>query len=72
LTSASSNFGLQPLIGKPLALISDARIYGSHSAVVERSAVDQRRRRDHDRPQEPGGMDGNVADPDRDRDERAA
>ena len=27
---------------------------------------------DHDRPQEPGGMDGNVADPDRDRDERAA
>ncbi len=36
LTSMSGNFGLQPLIGKPLALISDARISGSHSAVVER------------------------------------
>ena len=36
LTSMSSSFGLQPLIGKPLALISDARIYGSHSVVVER------------------------------------
>jgi hypothetical protein len=71
LTSVSSNLGLQPLIGKPLALISDARIYGSHSASSS-VGVDQRRRRDHDRPQEAGGMDGNVADPDRDRDERAA
>jgi hypothetical protein len=36
LTSMSSKLGLQPLIGKPLALISHARIHGSHSVVVER------------------------------------
>jgi putative DNA primase/helicase len=33
----SSNFGLQPLIGKPLAIVSDARFSGSNrNALVER------------------------------------
>ena len=38
LASLSTNFGLSPLIGKPLALISDARLSGrtDSSAVVER------------------------------------
>ncbi len=37
LGSLAMNFGLQPLIGKPLALISDARLgYGSTNVVVER------------------------------------
>ena len=36
LASLSTQFGLAPLIGKPLATISDARLSGSTSAVVER------------------------------------
>jgi putative DNA primase/helicase len=37
LASLGQNFGLQPLIGKPLAIISDARLGGSNvSQVVER------------------------------------
>ena len=38
LASLSTNFGLSPLIGKPLALISDARLsgYSDNSIVVER------------------------------------
>ena len=38
LASLSTNFGLSPLIGKPLALISDARLSGrsDNSIVVER------------------------------------
>ena len=37
LASLSTNFGLSPLIGKPLALISDARLSGRDTkAVVER------------------------------------
>ena len=34
LAGLSTNFGLQPLIGKPLALISDARLSGRDSKVV--------------------------------------
>ena len=38
LASLASNFGLEPLIGKPLAIISDARIGGrsDHAAIAER------------------------------------
>jgi putative DNA primase/helicase len=36
LSSLSSNFGLQPLIGKTLAIVSDARISDGHSIVIER------------------------------------
>jgi putative DNA primase/helicase len=32
----ASNFGLSPLIGKPVAIISDARLGGGHAAVIER------------------------------------
>ena len=34
--SLAGNFGLQPLIGKTLAIVSDARFGGEHGAVVER------------------------------------
>jgi len=36
LASLGQNFGLQPLIGKPLAVISDARLGSSTSMIVER------------------------------------
>ena len=36
LAALSSNFGLAPLIGKPLAVVSDARLSGSSFQVVER------------------------------------
>jgi putative DNA primase/helicase len=36
MTSMSTNFGLSPLIGKPLAIISDARLGRAADAVVER------------------------------------
>jgi putative DNA primase/helicase len=36
LASLGTNFGLQPLLGKPLALVSDARLGGNESEVVER------------------------------------
>jgi len=34
LASIATNFGLQPLIGKPAAIIADARLMGSHISVV--------------------------------------
>ncbi|MFF1337921.1 phage/plasmid primase, P4 family [Streptomyces sp. NPDC058290] len=36
LSALGTNFGLQSLIGKPLAVIADARLSGSDSGVVER------------------------------------
>jgi len=36
LASLGTNFGLQPLLGKTLAVISDARLGGNTNAVVER------------------------------------
>jgi len=36
LASLGTNFGLSPLIGKPLAVISDARLSGNTGPVVER------------------------------------
>jgi putative DNA primase/helicase len=36
LASLSSNFGLSPMIGKPVAIVSDARIAAGQSIVVER------------------------------------
>lgn len=36
LASLGTNFGLAPLIGNPLAIISDARLSGNTSTVVER------------------------------------
>jgi putative DNA primase/helicase len=36
LASLATNFGLQPLIGKPLCIISDARIGESSSIIIER------------------------------------
>lgn len=36
LSSLGQNFGLQPLIGKPLAVISDARLGSGTSVIVER------------------------------------
>jgi putative DNA primase/helicase len=36
MASMSTNFGLSPLIGKPLAIISDARLASAADAVVER------------------------------------
>lgn len=38
LASLSTNFGLEPLIGKPLAVVSDARLSGQHDphVIVER------------------------------------
>lgn len=36
LASMATNFGLSPLLGKPLAIISDARLGGGGSQVVER------------------------------------
>jgi len=36
MASMSTNFGLSPLIGKPLAIISDARLGSAADAVVER------------------------------------
>ena len=36
LASLASNFGLQPLIGKPLAIISDARLGTGTNVIVER------------------------------------
>lgn len=36
LNSIASNFGLQPLLDKPLALVSDARIGGDSDQLVER------------------------------------
>ncbi|HEX9624724.1 MAG TPA: phage/plasmid primase, P4 family, partial [Streptosporangiaceae bacterium] len=36
LASLSSNFGLAPLVGKPLAIVSDARLSGNSAQVVER------------------------------------
>jgi putative DNA primase/helicase len=36
LASLATNFGLQPLIGKPLCVISDARIGESSSIIIER------------------------------------
>ena len=36
LASLATNFGLAPLIGKPLATISDARLSGNSTTVVER------------------------------------
>ena len=36
LASLGTNFGLQPLLGKPLAIVSDARLGGDASQVVER------------------------------------
>jgi putative DNA primase/helicase len=36
LASLGTNFGLQPLLGKPLALVSDARLGGNENEVVER------------------------------------
>lgn len=36
LAGLATNFGLQPLIGKPVALVSDARIGGAQSIITER------------------------------------
>jgi putative DNA primase/helicase len=36
LSSLATNFGLSPLIGKPLTIVSDARISDGHSIVIER------------------------------------
>ena len=36
LASLASNFGLSPMIGKPVAIVSDARIGSGQSVVVER------------------------------------
>ncbi|NJO55860.1 MAG: NTP-binding protein [Rhodospirillales bacterium] len=36
LSGLATNFGLEPLIGKLLATVADARLSGSHSLVVER------------------------------------
>jgi putative DNA primase/helicase len=36
LSSLASNFGLAPLLGKPLAVVSDARLAGNTHLVVER------------------------------------
>jgi putative DNA primase/helicase len=36
LASLGTNFGLQPLLGKPLALVSDARLGSNENEVVER------------------------------------
>jgi putative DNA primase/helicase len=36
LAALGTNFGLQPLLGKPLALVSDARLGGNENEVVER------------------------------------
>ena len=50
LASLSTNFGLQPLIGKPLALISDARLSTkADSKIVGRTPVVNlwRRQSDH-------------------------
>lgn len=36
LASLAQNFGLQPLLGKPVAIVSDARIRSGHEALTER------------------------------------
>lgn len=36
LSSLATNFGLSPLLGKPLAVVSDARLGGNNHQVVER------------------------------------
>jgi putative DNA primase/helicase len=36
LSSLSTNFGLQPLVGKPVAVIADARLHSEDAVIVER------------------------------------
>ena len=65
LSSLSGDFGLAPLIGKPLAVISDARLSREARFVGRRRAAarDQRRGHDHRQPQVPRPVDRQAALP---------
>ena len=63
LSSLAGDFGLAPLLGKPLAVISDARLNGRGAPRRRRAAArDLRRGHDHRQPQVPGAVDREAAD----------
>ena len=64
LSSLGGDFGLAPLLGKPLAVISDARLDGRSSPRRRRAAAgDLRRGHDHRQPQVPRPVDRQAAVP---------
>jgi putative DNA primase/helicase len=74
LSGLGTNFGLQPLIGKPLAVISDARLSGraDQHVIAERLLSISGEDLSHHRPEAPGGVDRHPADPHHDANQRAA
>ena len=65
LSGLGTNFGLAPLIGKRVAIVSDARLSGKadQQVIVERSAVHHGRGWADDRPQVPRWLDGHARRP---------
>ena len=73
LASLGTNFGLSPLLGKPLAVISDARLGNMPSPHRRRApALDYRRGLAHRGSQVPSAVVGQVADEVRRPDQRTA
>ena len=64
LSSLNGDFGLAPLLGKTLAVVSDARLNGRGAHVVVERLLSISRRGHADRqPQVPRPVDGEAADP---------
>ncbi len=64
LSSLGGDFGLAPLLGKSLAVVSDARLTGrNHERRRGAPARNQRRGRDHGQPQVPRPVDREAAEP---------
>ena len=73
LASLGTNFGLSPLLGKPLAVVSDARLgAGNAHQVVERLLSISGEDLHHRRPQVPRALDRQAAGPVLDHQQRAA